>query len=171
MRGTDFAKQAAIVACLFSFFASPQIRAANHQISNSIRVVALTGESAPDSPGWDFTRLDAPVINDRGQVAFAALISNPSSPLSPRLGIWSEGTGELGLVSLSVTPLGGIQIPADRTTYFAFKNRGETTFVDTGIMLHRDGSLQKLVPTNAPLQIDGQTEQLDIVGRPVLNQR
>ncbi len=83
-----------------------------------IRTVALTGEQAPGTPeGVQFSDfpLVRPVLNDRGEAAFSAILSDPIySSVIPNIndtGIWSEGGGALHLVARADDQAPGVTDP------------------------------------------------------------
>ena len=88
----------------------------------ALRTVALTGQHAPGTDsGVNFDTIDAhlsgysvfvfrgPVLNDTGQVAFRANLIGSGVGSTNKVGVWSEGSGNLGLVARtgSVAPGGG----------------------------------------------------------------
>src|SRR4051812_34951543 len=87
------------LAALCAFFVSAeQLRAVEGQLNSPIRVVAVSGQPVPGLPaGTVFSGFDVPVINDKGQVAFYAVATDSNAPGSTPRGIWSEGTGSLGV--------------------------------------------------------------------------
>ncbi len=61
-----------------------------------IRTVALSGQQAPGTPsGVNYNFLGTPVLNDAGQTAFYARLTDATNNNS----IWSEGSGSLTLVA------------------------------------------------------------------------
>ncbi|MEX2112744.1 MAG: choice-of-anchor tandem repeat NxxGxxAF-containing protein [Pirellulales bacterium] len=66
----------------------------------SSTLVARTGDLAPGSDAGDrFSRLENPVINNNGAVAFAGRVINPASGSSQPMGIWAGRGGALELVA------------------------------------------------------------------------
>lgn len=62
---------------------------------SGLELVALEGNPAPGAdPGGNFSRINTPVLNGAGQVAFSGTIDSPNGPDRP--GVWS-GVGGSGL--------------------------------------------------------------------------
>jgi hypothetical protein len=77
---------------------------ANASATSTLRTVALAGQPAPGtSNGVVFTNNDFsdPGLNSRGQTVFSAHLVGSGIDNSNLIGIWSEGTGALGLVARS----------------------------------------------------------------------
>ncbi len=123
--------------------------------SGSLALVAREGSQAPGTPsGVNYSTIPLPsVLNDVGQIAFTALLSDGGS------GVWSEGSGSLALVART-----GSQAPGTSSgvTYSSFglspppllNDAGQTAFFavltrsgvvsdinDTGIWSEGSGSL------------------------------
>ena len=65
----------------------------------SLRMVALTGRSAPGAAPLTFNVFNPPEIGPSGQVAFHAFLQGSGVTTSNDEGIWSEGTNGLGLAA------------------------------------------------------------------------
>jgi hypothetical protein len=90
--------------------------------ASALRTVAFTGQQAPGTDsGVTYDTFDAhysgftvfvfrgPVLNDAGQVAFRANLTGSGVDSTNQLGVWSEGSSNLGLVARtgSSAPGGG----------------------------------------------------------------
>jgi hypothetical protein len=93
-----------------------------NSLAATVRTVALSGQAAPGTVGGvTYETFDhhysggtvlvsrGPVLNDAGQVAFRANISGTEVGPTNRVGVWSEGSGNLALVARtgSFAPGGG----------------------------------------------------------------
>jgi hypothetical protein len=92
--------------------------------------VAVTGDIAPGTDTGSFASFEAPVINAAGQTAFKAGYSGTTGGS----GLWSEGTGSLGLVAKEGDPAPGTE--ADTVFSYSFFNpiindNGSTLFLST----------------------------------------
>jgi hypothetical protein len=131
-----------------------------------LRVVATTGQQAPESSTSVFSRLYPPIINEKGQTAFGGNSTDVGG--IQRLGVWSEGNGTLDVVALQ--PSVPVQNANSRLQMnFAFNRLGETVVHDDGILLDKNGSTQLVAGPGVPLIVDGQSIQLTGVSRPVIN--
>jgi hypothetical protein len=129
-----------------------------------LRTVALTGKSAPgtaDSVTFEtFGTLLHPqlqygyggaVLNDAGRVAFRANLTGSGVDSSNHQGIWSEGSGSLGLVARTGSHAPGAPAGVNFSTdamlelfFPAFNDAGQTAFyaatTDGGLGLWSEGS-------------------------------
>jgi hypothetical protein len=158
-----------IAVVLLGVAGEPRPGWAASRVVTSLKAVALSGQQVPGAPsGIYFSNFDPPVINNVGQTAFSARTLDVDDASSQRLGIWSEGSGELGLVALQ-----GLQPPdasaLEIVPSYAFNDRGETVFSSRGIWLHRHTSLEKIVGPGITTLIDGRPEVFERTSRPVIN--
>ena len=66
----------------------------------SIRTVAITGETGSGTSGATYTTFGLSTLNSSGQVSFTALLEQTGGvDATNDLGVWSEGSGALGLVA------------------------------------------------------------------------
>jgi hypothetical protein len=69
--------------------------------SGSLALLAAEGMQAPGAPeGTAFVQFYDPQINNAGQVAFMGLVSPQAPGALETTGVWSQGTGDLGLVAM-----------------------------------------------------------------------
>ncbi len=69
-------------------------------VPGSLNLVAQTGaQAAGAAPGVDFDVLNSPIFNNAGQTAFWARLVGPGVDDTNDEGLWSEGSGSLGLVA------------------------------------------------------------------------
>jgi hypothetical protein len=113
----------------------------------AIRTVALSGQQAPGTPdgvgyfsfGTFQGAVSQPVINNAGQVAFGAFVLGNGVDATNNFGIWSEGSGTLGMVAREGNqapgmPDGelfssfGVANAAGGNNYLLFNNAGQTAF-------------------------------------------
>jgi hypothetical protein len=93
----------------------------------TLRTVALSGQQAPGTPSnvtfaWFTNNIAAPVLNDAGQTAFRADLSDTRS------GIWSEGSGNLALVARKGSPA-----PGTSSNFSFLSNDSQLVLNDAGL--------------------------------------
>jgi hypothetical protein len=139
----------------------------------ALRTVALTGQQAPGTAGGvTYDTFDAhltgysvfvfrgPVLNDSGQVAFRANLSGSGVGATNKVGVWSEGSGNLGLVARtgSAAPGGGTYGTVVNVELFSpnLNNAGQTAFYgaltngNMGIWSEGSGSLALVAREGTP---------------------
>ncbi|MGI9458120.1 MAG: DUF7453 family protein, partial [Aeoliella sp.] len=147
--------------------------------AKSLRTVALSGKTAPDTNGAQFgSSLGAPVLNSVGQTAFVGNLIGAGVTGANNQGIWSERHGPLSLVVQSGSPapgggdyLGFVGPPTmnsfGRTAFIGFVT--DTGGAAIGIAMWSDGegplSLVARTNTTAP----GTDVDFTSLGYPSLN--
>ncbi len=143
--------------------ASESIWFANH---GSLTPIAVVGDQAPGtSAGTVFGSpvpvfiISLPSLNDAGQVVFSSSLIGADVNASNSSGIWSYGTGALGLVIRSGTPAPGTDASFDTFNLIRplINSVGQIAFQGTltgtdvsdtnnsGIWLHSDGNINAIV--------------------------
>ncbi len=80
--------------------------------AGSLSLLVRAGDTAPGTdPGVVYSSVNAPALNNAGQTAFTAELTGPGITLSNDKGLWSEGSGSLGLVAREGDT--AIDLPAD----------------------------------------------------------
>ena len=101
--------------------------------SGSLALVARAGDVAPGTSSATYGSFNAPVLNDAGQTAFGGVLALGGGVTSSNdHGIWSEGSGSLGLVARE----GHLAPGTASATYAGFgapvlNDSGETAFRGT----------------------------------------
>ncbi len=108
---------------------------------------------------------DLPYLNDAGQTAFTANLIGSGVDYTNDWGVWSEGSGNLGLVARSGSPAPGTPVGVNFDSFFfqtGFNDSGQTAFNayltgsgvdpsnDTGIWSEASGSLALVARGGAP---------------------
>ena len=142
-----------VVACLSASVAEAQL----------LRKVAMTGDDAPGTEvGAKFGNVNWPVLNAGGQVAFSATLTN--TDLFNDQGVWSEGSGPLGLVARRGDPAPGTAAgvtfdyfgdvalnDSGQSAFFShLRGPGVFAFNDYGVWSQGTGSLEKVVRSGDP---------------------
>ena len=138
-----------------------------------LRTVAITGQPAPGTDvGVNYDTIDGhiagynvfvfrgPVVNDSGQVAFRANLKGGGVDSTNKVGVWSEGSGNLGLVARTgdTAPGGGTFGTVVNVELFSpnLNNAGQTAFYgaltggDMGIWSQGSGSLAMVAREGSP---------------------
>ena len=96
--------------------------------SGALTMIVREGSAAPDVPGFSYSFLDEPVINDAGKVAFLAFADAPGDSID---GLWSDRGGAVNLVVRTDAHAPGTS-PTTRFRDFSFghvlNNQGKTAF-------------------------------------------
>jgi len=146
----------------------------------------LSDHTVPGTaPGVVYANLGAPIINSTGQIAFESSLTGLGVDSTNNSGIWSEGSGSLGLIART-----GDAAPdtAPGTVYSSlanldFNDAGQTAFggslVGTGVDASNNagiwsegfGSLSLIARAGdpAPGTTPGVVYRSDFFGRPLLN--
>ncbi len=102
--------------------------------AGSLGLVARAGDAAPGTePGVKYRDFISPVLNGSGRVAFQAMLTGPGVDLvsgTNDRGIWSEGSGSLGLVAREGDAAAGTE-PGVVYSFIgapAFNDAGQTAF-------------------------------------------
>ena len=102
-------------------------------IGGGLRLVALTGAAAPGVENGSFQQLYAPLLNNRGHVAFQGILQSTltSAARTSGSGIWSDRGGSVELVlrngaQLPVAP--NLSAPAIGFSLFSFNGRDDIAF-------------------------------------------
>ena len=142
-----------VVACLSASVAEAQL----------LRKVAMTGDDALGTEvGAKFGNVNWPVLNAGGQVAFSATLTN--TDLFNDQGVWSEGSGPLGLVARRGDPAPGTAAgvtfdyfgdvalnDSGQSAFFShLRGPGVFAFNDYGVWSQGTGSLEKVVRSGDP---------------------
>jgi hypothetical protein len=125
------AGQVAFVAELLSSVSYSHDRGLWSEGSGSLALVARVGSRAPDTPpGVRYSFFDWAWFNNAGQTAFDATLTGSGSVTNNR-GIWSEGSGSLGLVARSGNLAPGTIPGVDYRAFLppAMNDAGDTAFV------------------------------------------
>lgn len=96
-----------------------------------LRVVALTGDPAPGTSSiGNYSTFDNPVLNSAGQVAFKAELTGEGIDSNNNGGIWSEGIGNLNLVTRKGDPAPGTPSGVSYSYLFppVLNSSGKTAF-------------------------------------------
>lgn len=90
----------------FSFLSGPGVNTTNahglwsYDRTGLPQLIARAGAPAPGMPGYQFSSLGEPIINNAGQIAFEALLNGPGG--SNLSSIWAQGrSGALTLLALT----------------------------------------------------------------------
>ena len=141
--------------------------------SGSLALVARDGIQAPGTPdgvNHSFAVLrdffpDLPKLNDAGQTAFWANLTGSGVDNTNDWGVWSEGSGSLGLVARSGSPAPGTPDGVNYDSFFVqtgFNDAGQTAFFafvtgsgvdpsnDQGIWSEGSGSLALVARSGTP---------------------
>ena len=152
--------------------------------SGSLSLVARAGDQAPGtSAGQEFSTLFAIAgFNNQGQTAFTNLLNGSGVDASNIHGLWSEGSGSLGLVARSGAQAPGApagQVFESNFASVSFNNQGQTAFIGSltgpgadasnnrGVWTEGSGTLDLLARENsqapgaAPGQVFGNFNTLD----------
>jgi hypothetical protein len=139
----------------------------------TLRTVVITGQPAPGTDvGVNYDTIDAhlsgynvfvfrgPVLNDSGQVAFRANLKGGGVDSTNKVGVWSEGSGNLGLVARTGDPApgGGTFGTVVNVELFSpnLNNAGQTVFYgaltggDMGIWSQGSGGLALVAREGTP---------------------
>ncbi|QEG36264.1 DUF7453 family protein [Bythopirellula goksoeyrii] len=96
--------------------------------AEGLRTVAVSSNVAPDS-GDIFSSFGLPVLNDHGQTAFPGTLAGPGVDPSNDLGLWSEGTGTLGLVARESSAAPGTSANFSSLSDPVLNNAGQIAFL------------------------------------------
>jgi hypothetical protein len=109
---------------ILSFTAVLSLGASNTAtLAAAVRTVALSGQSAPGTPGGvNYGSFAGPVLNAAGQTAFWAELTGDSVDATNNRGIWSEGTGTLDMVARAGSQAPGTPSGVKYGPAFAFSD-------------------------------------------------
>ena len=100
--------------------------------AGSLHLVAHDGSPLPGLPaGVVLDRADSqPVINDRGEIAFAAEVKGPGVVFDNRFGVWSQGLGGLHLFTRDMDQAAGLDagVLYDSLQIPSLNSRGQAMF-------------------------------------------
>ncbi len=129
----------------------------------TLSVIARSGDAAPGTkPGVNFSAFfvsNSPLLNDRGQIAFRGVLTGSGVDNSNDVGIWSEGSGSLGLIAREghAAPNTGPGVVYANFIDLVLNGAGQTAFVadlvgqdvdglnNAGIWSEGSGSLRLIV--------------------------
>jgi len=114
-------------------------RAIFSEAGGTLGLVARKGDTAPGAgPGWRFSYLYTPAINDLGQTAFTANMINTDAGTTYEAAIFSEAGGTLGVVARESDTAPGTGAQFNGFFNPVINNTGQTAFlsglIGTGVV-------------------------------------
>lgn len=148
--------------------------------ASGLELIALTGDPAPGTAGSTFAKFLHYSLNDAGQIAFRALLDDPSTgnqglwigtpgnfTLIAKTGDEAPGTGGLSFTEFASEAEFGPALSASGDFFFrAFVNSGDQAN-DAGLWLFRNGIIEPVVRAGEPAP--GSTAAIQSLDEPQIN--
>ncbi|MEM8782493.1 MAG: choice-of-anchor tandem repeat NxxGxxAF-containing protein [Planctomycetota bacterium] len=142
--------------------------------SGALDLVVRSGSAAPGTAaGVNFFDFNKPALNAAGQTAFVGHLTGTGVDTRNNVGIWSEGSGSLGLVARKGSAAPGTAAGAN---YFAFNNpvlnaAGQTAFLGilsgTGVDGSNDRGIWATDPDGRLILVIREGDLFDVADDPI----